>query len=264
MVFGCQSQPTAPDPVAVKPPPSPVAVPKPPSPRELQRGLTHQTIILTYHDMVPKRDKSSLWFDCTPGELEGQIALLKKSGFEFVSLERVVERLTGSTTYYPERAVAITFADNYQGYADLAEPILARHKIPVTLFVHTVHVGSQKGRPKMTWETLRELQKTGRVSVQSQTVSHPLDLRKLTDLQLKAEFRDSRNEIKDRLQTEAPYIAYPNGKFDPRVLESARAAGYLCGFTEEQQPAEAAEDLLGIPRYVHTKCFQAIQDVIQK
>lgn len=262
-LFGCHSQPAAPEPV-VATPPSPVAAPKPPAPKELQRGLPHQTIILTYHDMVPKRDKSALWFDCTPSELEAQIALLKKSGFKFVSLDSVVDRLTGSTAHYPARAVAITFADNYQGYADHAEPILARYKIPVTLFVHTGHVGSQKGRPKMSWETLRDLQKTGRVFVQSQTVSHPLDLRKLTEDQLAREFLDSRNEIKDRLQTEARFIAYPNGKFDSRVLESARSAGYAGGFTEEQQPAEAAEDLLGIPRYVHTKCSKAIQDVIQK
>lgn len=262
-LFGCQSRQAAPEPVATKPV-SPVTAPKPPAPKVLQRGLQHQTIILTYHDMVRKRDKSALWFDCTPGELEAQIAMLKKSGFEFVSLDTVVDRMTGSNDRYPARAVAITFADNYQGYADLAEPILARYKIPVTHFVHTGHVGSQTGRPKMSWETLRDLQKTGRVSVQSQTVSHPLDLRKLSEKQIAREFLDSREAIETNLQAEAPFIAYPNGKFDSRVMESARSAGYACGFTEEQLPAESAEDLLAIPRYVHTKYIKAIQDVIQK
>lgn len=263
-LFGCDSQPvTAPNPGATRPSAPPVPIPDEKS-KILQVGLPLQTVILTYHDMVQSRNRDALWFDCTPDELEDQIALFRNKGFRFVSLQQVVDRLTGNSDSYPARAVAITFADNYQGYFRWAEPILARENIPVTLFVHTGHVGSQKNRPKMSWLTLKSLQKTGRVSVQSQTVSHPADLTQLTDEQLKAEFLNSRSDIIKNLNVEAAYLAYPNGKFNARIMDSARTFGYLCGYTEEQEPAEAAKDLLAIPRYVHTEYQKAIRDVTSK
>ncbi|MCG9894267.1 MAG: polysaccharide deacetylase family protein, partial [Fimbriimonadaceae bacterium] len=177
----------------------------------------------------------------------------------FVPLDRLSARLADGGPL-PPRSVAITFADNYRGFLIHAWPILKERGIPVTLFVHTGHVGSQKGRPKMTWEELRTLAADPLISVQSQTVSHPPDLTKLTDEQLAAEFADSRDAIRRELGERPPMIAYPSGKFDERVARLAREAGYDFGFTEEQTPAEASPDLMRIARYVHTKWKEAMAD----
>lgn len=226
----------------------------------MKAGQKPKTIILTYHDMVPKRDSSSLWFDCTPKELTEQIEGLEKKGARFLSMEELRNGLTGQQPL-PDRGVLICFADNYQGFYTHAWPYLRGKKIPVTLFVHTGHVGSQKGRPKMTWQTLNELQSSGLVSVQSQTVSHPEDLSSLSEAQQVKELSDSKRAIEENLKSSCYAIAYPNGRFSPEVGWKAKEAGYVIGFTEQQKPAETASDILLVPRWVHTKWREAWHSV---
>lgn len=197
-----------------------------------------------------------MWFDCTVSEFESQIRTLKQKGAVFVSTKQVGEALAKKKNL-PPKAVCITFADNYAGFYQYAWPIIRREKIPVTQFVHTGFVGSKIGRPKMTWEQLQELDRSGLVRIASQTVSHPADLTQLTDAQLDKELRLSRLSLEKHLGHPVGEIAYPNGKFDSRVSAAAQRAGYRFGFTEECIPAESADSLLTIARYVHTKYLQA-------
>lgn len=230
------------------------------APLPMVKNLASRTVILTYHDMVHSRDDNSVWFDCTQKELEEQLDFLTGQGAVFLSLSQLYDGLTGRAVLKP-KSIVITFADNYQGFYDLAWPILKEKKIPVTLFVHTGHVGSQKGRPKMSWRTLEELQQSGLVSVQSQTVSHPVDLTKLPLTSLEQEFRDSKEAIEAELKTKCWAIAYPNGKFNHDTSIVAARTGYLIGFTEAQAPAETAPDIHRVPRWVHTKWKEAWNSV---
>src|SRR5207249_1556632 len=138
-----------------------------------------------------------------------------------------------------------------------------RH-IPAAMFVHTGFVGSPVGRPKMSWAQLRELDREGLVTIACQTVSHPPDLRRLTDGQLDREMSLSKQALERQLGHAVLYIAYPNVKWDERSTAAARRAGYLMGFTEELRPAETATGILAVPRYVHTKYLQAWRDAYGK
>jgi len=261
VVLGCQSP--APPPLAA---PEPSAEPTPPKQlvraNVLQPGLPHHTIILTYHDMVPKRDRNALWFDCTPDELRAQIRQMRAAGATFLPLTKAVDRMTGAERIpLDSPTICITFADNYAGFLKHAWPILKEENIPVTLFVHTGHVGSQKGRPKMTWDQLKELQASGLVWVESQTISHAPDLAKLTDAQLKKEMEISRASIEKHLGRDPEFVAYPNGKYNERAMAAAQAAGYRAGFSEKQMPAEASPGIYEIARYVHTELDQALEEI---
>jgi peptidoglycan/xylan/chitin deacetylase (PgdA/CDA1 family) len=209
--------------------------------------------------MVEKRGKDSLWFDCTPEELRAQLSWLTDQGAVFVSLADVESALTGGPPL-PEHAVAITFADNYKGFLTQAWPILKEEEIPVTMFVHTGHVGSQKGRPKMTWDELRGLEQSGLFHAESQTVSHPADLRSLSREAMAREFRDSKSKLEQELGRPVKHLAYPSGKFNRIAEEEALAAGYTLAFTEEQDPAETAPSRTSVPRYVHTRYREAWQE----
>jgi peptidoglycan/xylan/chitin deacetylase (PgdA/CDA1 family) len=218
-----------------------------------------RTPILTYHDMVPVRDGKALWFDCTPRELESQLDWLTQRGARFVSLRDLEESLAGSRPL-PKNAVVVTFADNYLGFYRHALPILRKRRVPVAMFVHTDFVGSRRGRPKMSWVQLKELDREGLVTVCSQTRSHPEDLTRLNSTRLREEMEGSKRALETQLGHEVPYIAYPNGKYDARVAKAAFDAGYRLGFTEAQKPAERAPNLFMIPRYVHTKYREAWRD----
>ncbi|MCU0315066.1 MAG: polysaccharide deacetylase family protein [Fimbriimonadaceae bacterium] len=220
--------------------------------RPMAKDLPTRTVILTYHDMVEKRDENSVWFDCTPEELIQQIDWLTNQGAKFVSLDQVYGHLVGLSPI-SDKAVAICFADNYEGFYRLAWPILREKRIPVTLFVHTDFVGNRQNRPKMTWAQLRELQSSGLVDVQSQTATHPKDLGKLTDTQIQDEMKRSKLALEENLSRPVTMIAYPNGKYDERSKKFAEEAGYLIGFSEKQIPAELSPDIMEIARTVHTK-----------
>lgn len=220
---------------------------------------TSKTPILTYHDIIPKRTSSSVWFDCTVQEFKDQIAWLKKQGAVFISTEQVYQALSRRKPL-PAKAICITFADNYQGFYRYAWPILQKEKIPTTQFVHTGFVGATNGRPKMTWSQLIELDRSGLVTIASQTVSHPVDLTRMKDTEILSEFTKSRTSLSLKLGHAVKDLAYPNGKFDSRVAELARKAGYRMAFTEDCKAAESAQSLLMVPRYVHTKYRKAWKD----
>jgi peptidoglycan/xylan/chitin deacetylase (PgdA/CDA1 family) len=211
-----------------------------------------RTPVLTYHDIIPTRTKDSLWFDCSVAEFKEQIAWLKKKGAVFVSSTEVYKSYVLKQPL-PKNAICITFADNYQGFYRYAWPILKEAKIPVTQFVHTGFVGSSVGRPKMTWKQLIELDRSGLVTIASQTVSHPSDLTKMTDSQILSEFTKSKAKLEVMLGHRVLQLAYPNGKYDMRVSSIAKKAGYVACFTEDCRPTETAKNQYEIPRYVHTK-----------
>lgn len=228
--------------------------------QQAQMSRAGNTFVLVYHDMVPKRTKSTLWFDCTPSELESQLDWLSKRGAKFTSLADLRAALVRGVAL-PKHPVAITFADNYSGFKTHAWPILKKRKIPVTMFVHTGFVGNQKGRPKMSWDDLADLARDPLFMAASQTVSHPADLRTLSASLLQKEFADSRSALLSHGHRRgADFIAYPNGKFDARVAKEAAAAGYQMGFSESQTPVRESPDPMRISRYVHTKWKEAWQE----
>ena len=227
--------------------------------REIRRDLRDRTPVLTYHDVIPARDADALWFDCTTDELKGQIDWLKARKAAFISLDQLYAHLVDGAKL-PPNAIALTFADNYEGFYLRAWPILKAKRIPVAMFVHTGFVGNRSGRPKMTWDQLKELKASGLVTVVSQTVSHPEDLKRLTDAQLDKEMSTSKRSIELHLGGRCSYVAYPNGKWDKRSVAAAKRAGYRMAFTEELRPAERAASILSVPRYVHTRYQQAWSD----
>ena len=225
-------------------------------------GKPSRTVVLTYHDIIPKRTKSSVWFDCTVDEFRQQLDWLTKQGATFSSVSDLKESITSKRI--PPRTVVITFADGYRGFYDYALPELRKRKIPVAMFVHTGYVGVKIGRPKMTWEQLRDCQRAG-VTVASQTSSHPADITKLTDDQVKSEYMVSLLRLRSELGPKIPlYLAYPNGKYDDRTAKLAKQVGYEMAFTEAQRPAERAPSIYLVPRYVHTKYREAWRDISRK
>ncbi len=219
---------------------------------------TPQTIILTYHDVIERRDSSSLWFDVTKAELEQQMSWLRKNGAHFVSLGQVEAHLLRGAPL-PRNPVAITFADNYEGFILRGYPILRKNGIPVTMFVHTGFVGAKNGRPKMSWAQLRSLASEGLFEVGSQTVTHR-NLPSLSDGEVERELLQSKATIEKQLGRKVRYLAYPNGHWDIRCEATAQKAGYSLAFSEVTKLAELSPNPFAINRYVHTKYRKAWAD----
>lgn len=224
---------------------------------------TKRILILTYHDIIPIRTKSSVWFDCTAAEFASQMKTLRSNGCHFVSLQQVYNYLTEDGPL-PSLPVAITFADGYEGYVRYAAPILAQERIPSCQFVHTGFVGSQINRPKMTWDQMETLAKNPLFTFGSQTVSHPENIGDLApEAQLK-EFVDSKLALKNHLKAEIPFVAYPNGHFSVESEKIAKQAGYLMGMSEVQRLANESPSIFSVNRFVHTKWATGLRELKQK
>lgn len=214
---------------------------------------SHRTIVLTYHDVIARRGPGSLWFDCTASELASQLDWLQRRGAHFITLDELYQALSKGAKL-PPHAVAITFADGYQGFWDFGYPELKKRGIPATMFVHTGFVGDRShGRPKMTWSELGRLQASGLVQIESQTVSHPADLGQLSESDQWRELTESKRTLETLLGKTVHFIAYPNGKFSEVSERLAKRAGYWMGFSERTHPAELSSSIFSVNRYVHTK-----------
>jgi peptidoglycan/xylan/chitin deacetylase (PgdA/CDA1 family) len=128
-----------------------------------------------------------------------------------VSLTDGLRRLHGDGPP-SEPLVAITFDDGTADFADVALPILVRHRLPVTLYLATAFVEEQRPFPDdgapLSWSALRDAAETGLVDIGSHTHTHAL-LDRLPADQVAAELDRSIGLIGDRLGLGARHFAYP-------------------------------------------------------
>jgi peptidoglycan/xylan/chitin deacetylase (PgdA/CDA1 family) len=88
-------------------------------------------VVLLYHRVAgPRRDPQTL--DVPAGRFDTQLAALARSSAPIPLDEFEARRRAGTL---PPRAVAVTFDDGYADNLLAAAPILARHRVPATVFV---------------------------------------------------------------------------------------------------------------------------------
>jgi peptidoglycan/xylan/chitin deacetylase (PgdA/CDA1 family) len=141
------------------------------------------------------------------------------------------------------RLFHVTFDDGLRSVAN-ALPVLERLRVPATIFTCTAF--AEDGRvfdvrelahdasthpnelATMTWDELGDLAERG-IEIGSHTRTHP-HLRSLSDLELNAELRESRERLEDALGKDCRFLAFPYGEHDERVRAAARASGYDAAF----------------------------------
>jgi poly-beta-1,6-N-acetyl-D-glucosamine N-deacetylase len=239
-----------------------VAAPKPaqaPLPPIHPKARGDYSAILMWHDVVAK--KKEVWFDTTVAELDSQFRAIKKAGLTPIRFDRLAHHLEKGTPV-PAGAVVLTFDDNNLGLYQNLYPLLKRYRWPGVLFVHTDFVGVKTGKDHCTWEQLREMEKSGLVEVYPHTASHPPDLRKVSEKQLRRELVDARRKMEAELAGSRPFFAYSEGHFDDRVARAVWKHGYRIAITEDWGAAEASRNLFVVHRYsMHKRAEQAVRDM---
>jgi peptidoglycan/xylan/chitin deacetylase (PgdA/CDA1 family) len=215
--------------------------------------------VLVWHDVIagPKE----VWFDTSLDTFRGQLEALRRGGFHVIDLEALRAHLVSGAPV-PSRPVAITFDDNGHGIYDNAFPLLKKYGYHATLFVHTNFVGTTTSKRHNTWDQLREMERSGLITVQSLTANHPPDLRALSDADVLHEFTLAQRSILARLGHKPFAVVYPEDNYDDRLARLAWQSGYQLGFIEDWGNAGDSENLLLIHRYsVLTRFGQALADV---
>jgi peptidoglycan/xylan/chitin deacetylase (PgdA/CDA1 family) len=201
-------------------------------------------LILCYHAVSPTWPSE---LAVTPDLLDEQVTGLKRRGYRATTFTRAV------TDPPWRRTMALTFDDAYRNNLEQAQPVLAAHDLPGTVFAPTDWVGREEPMSWpgieewspgphagellcLSWDGLGELAERG-WEVGSHTRSHP-HLPELGDAELADELAGSRELIRERLGG-CEALAYPYGAHDERVVRAAEAAGYRAAGTLTAKPHAA-------------------------
>lgn len=187
--------------------------------------------ILTYHSI----DDSGSPVSVGASAFAAHVRFLASGAVRVVPLAELVALPEG------EDAIAVTFDDGFANFAQSAWPLLRDHRLPVTLFVVSDHVGGTNawgGRdvpgiptlPLLPWDALERLAREG-VTLGAHTRRHP-DLRRLDDAALADELDGSLAAIAERTSLRPDSFAYPYGHVDERVARAVAERFRLACTTE--------------------------------
>ncbi len=134
--------------------------------------------ILSYHEVAERDDALIPMYTVTPTMFVRQLDWLKNNGYHFVNVDQVLADRAGKKPL-PDKAVLITFDDGYRSMYEHAYPILKLFNAPAVVAL----VGKWMDVPEngkvnfdgrsiprtdlLSWEQLREMQKSGLVEVAS-------------------------------------------------------------------------------------------------
>lgn len=178
----------------------------------------------------------------SPQEFSSQLHWLRGRGCAALTVDALLREVRGR--WARGCAVALTFDDGYGDAATAVAPLLAREGFVGTFYVSTGHVGAAG---HLTQTQIRALAQAGN-EIGAHTVSHP-DLTTASSEQLRSEVRDSRAALERWIGRPVASFAYPAGRWNERVREAVRAAGYASAASTQPGRLSAATDPYALPRY---------------
>ncbi len=183
--------------------------------------------ILAYHQIDDRADFT--WNRVSPERFRSQMKVLRDNGLRGGTLEESMKDVTGNV-------IGITFDDAMDGVIEHALPVLESFGFRASLFVPTAWPGRLNrwdtilvGRRARhaTWEMLLTAHQAG-WEIGSHGHVHK-ELTGMSDHDLEADLKLSRDRIEAHIGRPPTSIAYPFGSSDSRVASSAKRLGFRRG-----------------------------------
>lgn len=222
-----------------------------------ERARSARVPVLMYHDILPQKE---VFFDVTPTELRADFEEIRQQGLTPITFEQLVTHLrTGAPL--PEKPVLLSFDDGYGGHHKYVYRLMKQYGYPAVFSIYTDKMELTGGRSSVTWEQLQEMAADPLVTIASHSISHPNDLRLLSDEELREEIFTSKRLLEERLGIEIKYFTYPVGKSDDRVEAMVAEAGYEAALSMDdwdERFANESEDILTIARFGQSRLEEVI------
>jgi peptidoglycan/xylan/chitin deacetylase (PgdA/CDA1 family) len=231
--------------------------------------LRYTFIHLFFREIIQKNKISILLFHNINQETAVKVFTYLKNHYNIISLQEYITALKSSdNTIIPYKTMIITFDDGYAENYHLL-PILEKLQIPVTFFICSAVVGSnrqfwfdqlpardainimklsvpernkklsemgieiskeKKNRTALSDAEIQEMISCRHVDIQSHTRFHPnLPMCPLREMQ--DEIENSRKELESTYAINVNSLSYPNGDYNIQVVDFTKKAGYTCGLT---------------------------------
>ena len=186
-----------------------------------------------------------------------QLDFLRQHGRPIIPLSGLVSYLIGQAPPPPAGSVVITADDGHESVFTDMLPIVREYQIPVTLFIYPSAISNASYA--MTWAQLDALHRTGFFDIQSHTFWHPnfkTEKRRLSPSAYRAfamlQLAKSRTVLEKKAGVEAKLLAWPFGIYDDELIEMAREAGYIAGFTLDRRAVTSRDPMMALPRFLVT------------
>jgi peptidoglycan/xylan/chitin deacetylase (PgdA/CDA1 family) len=190
-----------------------------------------------------------------PAKFEAEMKWLKENGFTFIPLKTAVEYLQGKQIALPLKPVVLTADDGWQSVYTYMYPVIRKYNIPTTLFIYPETISN--GKHAMTWDELKELQKTGLFDIQGHTYSHPNFKHEKRDLSashfekfVSVELVNSKKVLDEKLHIQVTLLAWPFGIYNDYLEQQAKKAGYEMAFTIDAETANRGYKPMAQPRFM--------------
>ena len=210
-------------------------------------------VILLYHHVSDSTPAST---SVTPATFEQHLQYLA-DGYNVISLEQAIDQLK-SAKPLPQNAVVITFDDGYRNIYDNARPILARYKMPYTVFINPRQIG--KYDTQLTWQQVLEMQETdARFANHTAHHRHLLE-RTVEESQsdwlagIEQDIRESEAMLKNKLGYSLQYLAYPYGEYNGDIQRLISKLGFV-GFGQHSGAIYSGSDFTALPRFPATGIY---------
>ena len=178
--------------------------------------------ILMYHVIAdPPADAPYPQLFVSESDFAGQMRWLARHGYHAVTQRAVWDHWHRGRPL-PARPIVISFDDGYREVADSALPIMQALEWPGVLNLTVKNLRVSGG---LTEWRVQKLIDAG-WELASHTQTHP-DLPSLSGSALTAEVAGSRAILRSRFGVPVDFFCYPAGRYDARVIDAVRRAGYL-------------------------------------
>jgi peptidoglycan/xylan/chitin deacetylase (PgdA/CDA1 family) len=191
------------------------------------RPLRGDACALMYHSI----GDSDTPLTVTPASFESQMRWIR-ANLNPISAEQLRGYLAGGDV--PPKSVLVTLDDGYKDNYTTAWPVLQRYDIPAVLFVATGFVDAKiplyaEMLPALSWSEIRELHSSGMIEIGAHTRTH-IRLSEVAAEVARRTIADSKADLEEALGVSVQSFCYPQGRFNPQVVEMVSEAGFRLAF----------------------------------
>lgn len=206
--------------------------------------------VLMYHSISGhiKKEKHNKW-RVKPEDFEKQMNWFYKNNWKSFTISELIE-----LDKIPEKSFVITFDDGYEDNFTNAFPVLQKYNFKATIYLvpnQTINHWEEKNTIVLSnllnEKQILEMQNSGLIEFGSHTLSH-VNLSTISDEQLINELRESKKEVENITKKECEAFAYPYGKFDDKIVQAVKNAGYKNATVVKRGLFEQNDDVFTIKR----------------
>jgi poly-beta-1,6-N-acetyl-D-glucosamine N-deacetylase len=141
--------------------------------------------------------------------------------------------------------ILLTIDDGFESFFINAWPILKSKKIPFVLFVSTREVGNNG---YMTWDQIREIDKSSLVTIGNHSHSHDY-LIDWDKQKIKLDLNNSINIFKKELGYSPNLFSYPFGEYSLGLKKIVSDLNFEFAFGQHSGVIDSTKDFLSLPRF---------------